>query len=256
MTILEHVRSFVAAAAPPAAIMLNCDAEPDRPNPVDLLRTARHRLRDALEEQARLRAAHQERIAATERVRRLIASAAPAEKAAAEAVKVAAAATRDWATTGARDDQPSANEGLLNAAAEAQRKAQHAALQADGARAALREVIDAEKLARNALDSASGMVRAARAAVLVAQVQPTLAELAAMRSRYAELFADVAALSVLLDPRFGGAHPWRTHITGDGEFRRQVISFAIPLPEDRALKQRAQEWARQAARLAADPDAA
>jgi hypothetical protein len=81
---------------------------------------ARRQLHEALAEEKRLRAAHDECVAASRRVRDLIAAVGPAEDAAEDAAAAASAAMKRWAISGVRAGVPTGNQALSDAAAEAQ----------------------------------------------------------------------------------------------------------------------------------------
>jgi hypothetical protein len=258
MTMFNTLRSLVAAASPDGGLPLDGGgaAEPeDHQDHTAAMPAARQRLRDALAEQLRLRATHEECTAATLRVRAIIAAVQPAQAAAKEAAQAAAAATRAWAVSGARADVPDGDKRLLDAAADALRQAQDAEFKAAGARAALSEVVEAENSARNARESADSEIKEARTVVLIAQhAEPLFAELEHARLRYMEGLHELAALAVLLDSRLGSMHPWRKLVTGDHNFKQRLAALAIPVPEERELGARAEAWARAAARLAENPD--
>jgi hypothetical protein len=238
------------------AKLLNGSTAPERRPPVPTLSAARQNLRDALAEEANKRDAHRGRMSATARVRNLIAAVKPAQVEADAAAKAAADATRRWATSGARVDLPSGDSALLSAAAAAKRRAEEAQLQADGASAALGDVLDAEVTAQRALDTATADVKRARTAVLVAHAATRFAELEQLHTRFTTLLGDVAALAEFVDPKWGPGHAWRAYASGDGgDLKDRVAAIAAVLPDERTLHAKAQHWAALAARLAQDPDA-
>jgi hypothetical protein len=90
--------------------------------------------------------------------------------------------------------------------------------------------------------------------VLVAAAEPLLAELEQLHDRYAGLLYDVAGLALLLDRRWGPAHPYRTHAgTDDGGLKNRVAALAVTVPDDPELQANVKVWAERAAELARDP---
>lgn len=227
--------------------------------PPTAVSSARQQLREALALRRPAEEALQEAIEATTRVRKVIAGVRPAASEAENAARAAVDTTRQWALTGARSDLPSGDQSALDRAADAQRKAHQAKLRAEGAADALPDVIEAEDQARRNFNSADDAIKGARAQVLMTEARPLIEELEQMQSRYSQLLCEVAGLSLLLDPRYVGGHPWRAHVSSKGgrELKEQLSALAIPLPSERdsELRRSVNLWEDFAKRLATDPDA-
>jgi hypothetical protein len=247
------LRDALALFAPSSSAIDLAQPAVAAPPLVETAAIARQRLKEAIAGASDAEQAYQASRVATARVLQLIRAVEPAEAEAKQAAADAAAATRAWCEQGASPDRPSGDETLLARAADAERRAAVARLKGKGAEAALTQVRAAEEQARFGLDTALGHVKAARTATFIAvQAEPLISELQQMRPRYEALLRTLAALSLLLDPKWANGHRFRAHVDGDGEFKERVAALAIALPTERELYGSAQEWADTAAQLASD----
>jgi hypothetical protein len=223
------------------------ECAPARPD----LPAAREQLRAAFVARTDAEAALKEAEATTERVRQLIADADAAERAAGEAAKAAAAATRRWAVAGARGDMRPEEAALLEEAEAAGRRARAARLKADGATAALPEVETAEREARIALESAGDQVQSAVRAVMVVTAEEHLAIIARAYDAVAE---DVLAVRALAHSLTYGKVTGTPH----GGAAELLARLRASLPSDPAEVDFADwrdGWVRYAKALASDPGA-
>lgn len=240
------------------ALALNGEAPTIDTNPAAELANARRRLHQAIEEAARLEAAAREAEAVVERTQEKIAAAEPARRSAKNAVAAAADAARRWAIAGARDQMSPEDQSLFDAAEVARRKAIRERFEAKGAKAALEEVIGAAQAARNVADSAIFNIKTARKDVLIASADSLVAKLERLQAEYLPAYLELCGLALLLNARFGVAHPFRTHVMGDsGRMRQAIDALSIPLPDlfaDQVVLEHAKRWQDRAVQLAADPE--
>jgi hypothetical protein len=134
----------------------------------------------------------------------VIADAQRAETASEEAEKTARAAAQTWATAGsppgARPD-----EALLKRAGDAFNAAIDARVLADGARAALPALMEAEREAHSKLSSADDQVREFARGVMVALIEPHFARLERAAHEWEEASIEVQGLAKALAGKFGQA---------------------------------------------------
>jgi chromosome segregation ATPase len=125
--------------------------------------SARDRLRTALANRDRAQVEFDEARQAVARVEEVIESARAADRSAVKSSAAAADAARAWAAAGADPAAASEFERLRAVAADAERGAQRAEFLADGARAGLGKVRDAQSMCEARLSNANAEVREANA---------------------------------------------------------------------------------------------
>ena len=200
--------------------------------------------------------------AATERARQAIRDAAGAEEEAAKAEADYVASAASWAAGGAQSDIIG-DPALFARAEEARTRAYRAKLAAKGAAAALQatvwdETLDrarsvaitqAEADARDRLERADRDIGKAVAAILVAEVEPTL-------ERALELHAELVSLLPLLR---GFSRMCRQNVTfrpASDELARQLEQVqALPKVDENRLSNLMQPWIRFGNRLLEDGEA-
>jgi hypothetical protein len=165
-----------------------------------------------------------------ERVRSVIAAAEPAAKEAALVEKAAEDRAREWALSGALSAP--ADLAQLNAAADSQRTAYAAQRRAAGAEEALPTLREAEEDARVALENVNDRIRELIAQVMIEELAPEIAEVAALRSRLVEVAENVVSLQTVFRSIWGEAHPY--HKLGSRsafeELHRQLGQLLVEPP--------------------------
>jgi hypothetical protein len=214
---------------------------------------ARERLRKALAEVTRAEGALADARAHLQRVEETINAADEADAALERAEAAATQAARDWATSGANGAQSSP---AYDQAARARNAAYTARLQADGAKAALREIETRERDALTDLENALTAARSAAIGVANALVEPQIAELERARASYHESLASLAALIAIQNPKWGHIHPWYGLRTdASNALAARVRALAVEVPQEAALREASQSWADFAERLLKNPEA-
>jgi hypothetical protein len=183
----------------------------------DIVSDARAQLRAAFAERDEAKQALEEARNATQRVEQLIEHADAIEQEAQQAAAAAADATRRWAEGGARGDMPDGDQALLDAAADAQKRALQARMKSDGARSALPAVRRTEQAAQDRLaQSERDIGDKAMRVVFEEHVEPGLCAIEAAAAACREAVALVVSYAWLT--KFAGH---RDH-EGSAEVRRRL----------------------------------
>lgn len=244
MSLVDNVLRRVLTASEPRA----------EPTPEEMMAAARHRRRAADAPRDRAKVALAEASAARQRVEAVIAAADTAEEAAQTAEDAAAASVRAWAARGAPADEAQGDPALLTAAADARRTAQFARLKADGAKAAVRQVREAELAAERDLNAAETEIYSASGQIELAEIESALRSVEAAFAAAAPAFALVAGfMSRVRYSRDGlGSVGLETN-----ELRKRLGACVLAVPTDRDLEflPAAEPWVDFGRRLLTDPEA-
>lgn len=208
--------------------------------------SARDELRASI---ARLRAADavlSEKQTDTQRVEQLIATAHDDARSADAARAAAASVARQHALRGAKGVLSPTDQAVLDAAEAAERKARQSKLMASGATDALDEVRAAEAQAERDRDSAAEGVSAAVAQALIDQAETAVAELQQLQPRYQLLLRQIAALTLLLSPKFAPTHPYRTLVGSDSALASRMRELLIGEPRTDDLQTIVNDWLERA----------
>jgi hypothetical protein len=199
--------------------------------------SSRERLDQAHAALANRKVELEDAVSRRKRVRAVIDAEAPAREAAESAVQEATEHAKRCALSGATG--PSGDQAALDAAADAQRRALQAALRADGARAALSEVMADESAARMALRSAQEAVEAAAADVTFdEQAVPDAQLLVELAAEYREVLNRLLPHAVLRRPLWCSSHPYSGFANGHGgELLAQAFAESrVFIPSDDQLR--------------------